>query len=83
MLCHLFLLSFENYRVQVAIIFFDTRLGDRSTASLTAATFSGVRTLLGLPVDFLFKAEPVALKFETHNSIVLRSGTGACLPSAK
>jgi hypothetical protein len=52
-------------------------------ASLTAWTFCGDRTLRGLPGGFFFKAEPVALKFATHNSMVFPSGTVAFRPSLK
>jgi hypothetical protein len=46
-------------------------------ACLTAWTFCGDRTLRYLPCGFFFKAEPVALKFATHNSMVFLSGTVA------
>ena len=32
---------------------------------------------------FLSMADPVALKFVTHNKIVFRAGTGSCLPRLK
>jgi hypothetical protein len=50
---------------------------------LTAWTFPGDRTLRGLPGGFFFKAEPVAPKFATHNSMVFLSGTVAFRPSLK
>jgi hypothetical protein len=50
---------------------------------LTAWTFCGDGTLQGLPGGFFFKAEPVALKFATHNSMVFLSGTVAFQPSLK
>jgi hypothetical protein len=59
------------------------RCGDVVTACLTAAIFSGVRMLRGLPDDFCFKAEPVTLKFPTHNNIVFLSGTLPCRPTPK
>ena len=37
----------------------------------------------GLPVDFRFNIDPVALKLLTHTKIVFRAGTGSCLPSLK
>ena len=46
-------------------------------------TFSGVLAVRGLPVDFRFNADPVALKLLTHTKIVFRDGTGSCLPSLK
>jgi hypothetical protein len=48
--------------------------GDLVTAYLTAAIFSGVRTLRGLLDNFFFKAEPVCLKFLTHINIVFLLG---------
>jgi hypothetical protein len=52
-------------------------------ACLTAWTFCGDRTLQGLPGGFFFKAEPIALKFATHNSMVFLSGTVAFQSSLK
>ena len=37
----------------------------------------------GLPVDFRFNADLVALKLLTYTKIVFRAGTGSCLPSLK
>jgi hypothetical protein len=66
-----------------AACFRDERRGDCVMACLTAWTFCGDRTLRGLPGGFFFKAEPVALKFATHNSMVFLSGTVAFRPSLK
>jgi hypothetical protein len=52
-------------------------------ACLTTWTFCGDRTLRGLQGGLFFKAEPVALKFATHNSMVFLSGTVAFRPSLK
>jgi hypothetical protein len=52
-------------------------------ACLTAGTFCGDRTLRGLPRGFFFKAEHVALKFATHNSMVFLSETVAFRPTLK
>jgi hypothetical protein len=46
-------------------------------STLRASTFSGVLTVLGLPGDFLFSVDPVALRLEIHSKIVFRSGTDA------
>ena len=51
------------------------RLGDWSIEALTAATFSGPIAVLGQPGLFLFKANDVCLKLETHLRIVFLSGT--------
>ena len=37
----------------------------------------------GLPIDFRFNADPLALKLVTHKKIVFRAGTGSCLPRLK
>jgi len=50
---------------------------------LTASTFSGVLTVLGMPGDFLFSVDPVAQRLEIHSKIVFRSRTDAFGPSAK
>jgi hypothetical protein len=52
-------------------------------ACLTAWTFCGDRTLQGLAGGLFFKAEPVDLKFATHNSTVFLLGTVAFRPSLK
>jgi hypothetical protein len=52
-------------------------------ACLTAWTFSGDRTLLRLQGGLFFKAEPLSLKFATHNSMVFLSGTVAFRSSLK
>jgi len=51
--------------------------------ALTASTFSGILTVLGLPRDFLFSVDPVARRLEIHSKIVFRSGTDSFRPSAK
>jgi len=50
---------------------------------LTASTYYGVLTVLGLPGDFLFSVDSVAQRLEIHSNIVSRSGTDAFRPSAK
>jgi len=51
--------------------------------ALTASTFSGVLTVLGLPGDFLFSVVPVGRRLEIHSKIVFLSGTEAFRLSTK
>lgn len=43
--------------------------------------FSGVLAVRGLPLDFPFHGDPLAMKFVRHNKIAFRVGTESCLSS--
>ncbi|CAI6356947.1 unnamed protein product [Macrosiphum euphorbiae] len=54
------------FLVKTAACLSSERLGDCWIDALTRATLSGVVAVKGRPDDFLFSAEPVALKFDNQ-----------------
>ena len=59
------------------------RRGLRKTEMCTASTFCGVRALLGRPVGFFFRADPVTSKFLIQVFIACFEGTRPWCPKLK